>query len=157
METREDAKLVYADIIDLPHHRSEIYAPMTMENRAAQFSAYDALAGYFDMIAEEERFTDEEIQLDDSAMELLGEKLSLIADQIEDGVHPLICFTVFIPDERKSGGRFEQVRDRVYQIDGVHRQVLLESRVGRGGQRKTLDFARITAIRGEAVDALDAT
>ena len=85
--------------------------------------------------------------------ELLDEKLSLIADRIEDGAHPLICFTVFVPDERKSGGRFEQVTDRVYRIDGVHRQVVLESRAGRGGLRKTLDIDRITAIRGEAVDA----
>ena len=46
MENREDARLVYADIIDHPHHRSLTRAHMPMGDRAAQFSAYDALAGY---------------------------------------------------------------------------------------------------------------
>ena len=107
------------------------------------------------MIAEEERFTDEEVQLDENAMALLDEKLALIADRIEDGVHPRIRFTVFVPDERKSGGRYEQVTDTVYQIDGVHRRVVLDSRVGRGGLRKTLDISRIVAIRGDMVDSLE--
>ena len=155
MENREDARLVYADIIDHPHHRSLTRAHMPMGDRAAQFSAYDALAGYFDMIAEEERFTDEEVQLDENALALLDEKLALIADRIEDGVHPRIRFTVFVPDERKSGGRYEQVTDTVYQIDGVHRRVVLDSRVGRGGLRKTLDISRIVAIRGDMVDSLE--
>jgi hypothetical protein len=155
MEAKEDARIVYADIIDLPHHRSELHAAMPMGDRAAQFSAYDALAGYFDMIAEEERFTDREIELDESALALLDEKLAMIADRIEDGVHPWICFTVFVPDERKSGGRYEQVTDRVWQIDGVHRRVILESRVGRGGRRRTLDIVRIAAIHGDTVDRSD--
>lgn len=155
METREDARVVYADILDRPHHRSQTYAHMSMGDRAAQFSAYDALAGYFDMIAEEERFTDEETELDENALVLLDEKYTLIAGRIEEGVHPLICFTVFVPDERKSGGRYEQVTDRVYQIDRLNRRVVLESRVGRGGQRKTLDMARITAIHGDTTDTAE--
>ena len=157
MQAKEDAKIVYADMIDRPHHRSGTYAHMSMEERAAQFSAYDALAGYFDMIAEEERFTDEQIELDRDALALLDEKYLLIADQIEDGLHPRIRFTVFAPDERKSGGRYDEVTDRVYQIDAVHRRVVLESRVGRGGLRRSLEMDRIVAIQGDAVDALDAT
>lgn len=149
MKSNEDPRIMYADIIDRPHHRSQTCAHMSMGDRAAQFSAYDALAGYFDMIAEEERFTDEETELDADAQALLDEKLARIADQIGDGHHPRIRFTVFVPDERKSGGRYEQVTDRVYQIDVLRRRVVLESRVGRGGLRKTLDMARIKAIHGE--------
>lgn len=157
MQTREDARVVYADIIDRPHHRSRTYAPMSMGDRAAQFSAYDALAGYFDMIAEEERWTDEEIEWDESALAALDKKYARIADRIEEGLHPQIRFTVFVPDERKSGGRYEQVTDRVYQIDAIHRKVILESRAGRGGGRKALNMDRIVAIQGDAVDVLDTT
>lgn len=153
MEERENARIVYADIIDRPHHRSQTHAAMPMGDRAAQFSAYDALAGYFDMIAEEERSTDEEPEPDENAIALLDQQLAQIAGAIEGGLHPKIRFTVFVPDERKSGGRFEQVTDRVYQIDGVNRRVVLESRIGRGGLRRTLEMGRILAIREETENA----
>lgn len=33
----------YEDIIDLPHHTSEVHHPMPMQNRAAQFAPFAAL------------------------------------------------------------------------------------------------------------------
>ncbi len=50
-----DPRIVYADIIDLPHHEPVTRPRMPLENRAAQFSAFDALAGFSDMIAEKTR------------------------------------------------------------------------------------------------------
>lgn len=40
----------YDDIIDLPHHRSSRHPPMSMEQRAAQFSPFAALAGHTEAI-----------------------------------------------------------------------------------------------------------
>lgn len=40
----------YDDIIDMPHHVSKVHAPMSMENRAAQFAPFAALAGYEESI-----------------------------------------------------------------------------------------------------------
>lgn len=40
----------YDDILHLPHHRSEKHPPMSMRDRAAQFSSFRALAGYEDAI-----------------------------------------------------------------------------------------------------------
>lgn len=36
----------YAGIIDLPHHVSKTRRPMPLEERAAQFGSFDALAGF---------------------------------------------------------------------------------------------------------------
>ncbi len=48
-----DAREVYGDIINLPHHRSRVRPHMSVSDRAAQFSPYAALTGYEDMVAEE--------------------------------------------------------------------------------------------------------
>lgn len=45
-----DAEHIYADIIDLPHHVSSKYPHMSMEQRAAQFSPFAALAGHTEAI-----------------------------------------------------------------------------------------------------------
>ena len=42
----------YQNIIDMPHHVSVRHAPMSMEQRAAQFSPFAALTGYDDRIRE---------------------------------------------------------------------------------------------------------
>ena len=63
---------VYADIIDHPHWQSPTRPHMSLYDRAAQFSAFDALAGYTDMVREEQRLTDEQIELDDAGLEKLN-------------------------------------------------------------------------------------
>lgn len=42
----------YEKIIDLPHHTSATRKPMSLYNRAAQFSPFAALTGYEDIISE---------------------------------------------------------------------------------------------------------
>ncbi len=48
-----DPKIVYADIIDMPHHQSLAHPHMSLYDRAAQFAPFAALTGYEDMINEE--------------------------------------------------------------------------------------------------------
>lgn len=50
-----DPRIVYADIIDLPHHQSSTHPHMSLYDRAAQFAPFAALTGYDDMITEEAR------------------------------------------------------------------------------------------------------
>ncbi len=45
-----DARTVYGDIIDLPHHTSATRPKMSLYDRAAQFSPFAALTGYDEMI-----------------------------------------------------------------------------------------------------------
>ena len=58
MENRRTAH-EYDDIINLPHHVSRIHAPMSLENRAAQFSPFAALTGYGEAVEETARRAEE--------------------------------------------------------------------------------------------------
>ncbi|MCR5089901.1 MAG: hypothetical protein K6C08_10355 [Oscillospiraceae bacterium] len=154
-EKEPDPRTVYADIIDLPHHQSKKHPHMSLYDRAAQFSSYKALSGYEDMVAEEARITDQEIILSDEQLDRLGEKLELIADVIQDGESPQMTFTVFIPDTRKPGGRYEEITDRVKRIDAVSRKLVLMSTKEISGVNMTIDFDKIIDIHGDLVDYMD--
>ena len=149
----ENARIVYADIIDHPHHRSATRAHMSLHDRAAQFSAYDALAGYSDMIAEEARTTERPPDPDENALELLDRKLSQIAAALAAGERPTVTFTVFVPDGRKAGGRYEERTETVKALDSAARRVILEKKSSRSGQNESLDLSSITAISTEGDDA----
>ncbi len=56
-----DPSIVYTDIIDMPHHVSTKHPHMFLHDRAAQFSPFAALSGYEDMIDEEARLTQEQM------------------------------------------------------------------------------------------------
>lgn len=45
----------YEKIIDLPHHTSATHRPMSLYNRAAQFSPFAALTGYEDVISDSQQ------------------------------------------------------------------------------------------------------
>ena len=150
-----DPRVVYADIIDLPHWQSSTRPHMSLYDRAAQFASYKALSGYEDMIAEEARLTDSETHLSEGAMELLNQKLRLISDVISEGIHPELTFIVFIPDQKKSGGRYVDITDTVKKIDTVFRMVILMGTEGRRKVNKTIDFDRIVKIHGSIVNDLD--
>ena len=151
-EKEPDPRIVYADIIDHPHHQSSTHPHMSLYDRAAQFSSYKALSGFEEMIAEEARLTDREIKLEDHALDVLNQKLSLIADVLLDGESPRITFTVFVPDESKAGGSYVEIEDRVKKVDGVNRKVILQSKRERSGINESIDFDRIADISGDLVD-----
>ena len=146
---------VYADIIDLLHWQSPTRPHMSLYDRAAQFASYKALSGYEDMVAEEARLTDSEAPLSENAMVLLNQKLNLISDVIEDGIRPELAFTVFVPDQKKSGGKYINMIGTVKKVDTVYRKVILMETEGRGGMNKMIDFDRISEIHGNLVDYLD--
>ena len=154
-DKEHDPRIVYADIIDLPRHQSKTHPHMSLYNRAAQFSSYKALSGYEDMVAEEARITDQAIELSEEQKDLLGEKLDLISDVVQDGGNPQIIFTVFEPDKRKTGGRYLEISDQVKKVDPVTRTVILKSVKEVSGVNNVISFDRIVGIRGDLVDYLD--
>lgn len=146
----------YPDIFNLPHHQSPTRPHMSLYDRSVQFASYKALSGYEDMVAEEARLTDTAMVLEDYEIEVLNQKLNLIADVIEDGEHPTVTFTVFVPDERKAGGKYVEIVDTVKRVDAVARKVVLTS-TRDSGMNKTIDFDKIAGIKGELVDYMDDT
>ena len=150
-----DPREVYADIIDLVHWQSPTRPHMSLYDRAAQFASYKALSGYEDMVAEEARLTDSEAPLSENAMVLLNQKLNLISDVIEDGIRPELAFTVFVPDQKKTGGKYVNMIGTVKKIDTIYRKVILVETEGLGRMNRMIDFDRIADIHGSLVDYLD--
>lgn len=111
----------YEDIIHLPHHVSPKRERMTNGDRAAQFSSFDALTGYDEVIAEAGRLTENRNDLTDSALEELDRVLQAICAQILE--QPRVSITYFRPDARKAGGSRCAVFGRVKNVD-IHGQIL---------------------------------
>ena len=145
----EDPRIVYGGLLEHPHYRSATRPHMSLYARAAQFSSFDALPGFYDMIAEEERLTEQERLLDENEQERLNRELLWIAGEIEAGRRPRVLLTVFVPDARKAGGSYERFRAVVRNIDSVERCLILESRSTRSGEYKRIALARIHAIYAE--------
>ena len=152
---KPNARVVYADIIDLPHWKSPVRAPMTAHERAAQFSSFKALDGYEDMVYEEAREVGVQADLSETEMEVLNRKLSLIADVLENGHHPVLKFTYFIDDIAKTGGSYVCITERVRNVNNVNRKIQLYKTVGLSKSYMELDMDKIKDISGDLVDYIE--
>lgn len=113
----------YDDIINLPHPTSSTHPRMPVYDRAAQFAPFAALTGHDAAIRETARLTDRKVELDEDVKERLNEKLQIIAEQME--THPLIEVTYFLPDDKKEGGAYICVEEKVKKIDMYRRCIVL--------------------------------
>lgn len=114
----------YEDILNHPRPVSTRHAPMSMTDRAAQFSAFAALTGYDAVLQESARLTEQETILDESGKEILDRQLRMIAENID--TLGRITFLCFQQDEWKPGGSYVPICGRVKRIDAYRRAVLLE-------------------------------
>ena len=112
----------YEDIINLPHHVSPKRSPMSIQDRAAQFSPFAALTGFEDAIVETGRITDTKMELGDELRELLDRKQRRLQNVIAD--RPEITVTYFVPDEKKVGGTYISVLGRLKQVDEYARELV---------------------------------
>ena len=118
-------KDLYEDIINLPHHVSKTRPQISMIDRAAQFSPFAALTGYDAAIKETGRLTDEKIEMDEEALNILNMKFQLLVDSLAD--EPEITFTYFKPDERKAGGAYIDVTGKVKKVDDFERLIVMQN------------------------------
>ena len=107
----------YDDIIHLPHHVSSVHPPMSLCDRAAQFSPFAALSGFEGAIRETERITERKIELGEEEACRLDETLRQIRQHLS--ACPRVLLTWFLPDERKNGGSYETAAGRVKKLDPV--------------------------------------
>ena len=114
----------YNDIINLPHHVSSTRAPMSMQDRAAQFSPFAALVGYDDAIRETGRLTDQKIELGEEQLSVLNRKYQILTQHLSD--HPEVTIVYFEPDKFKSGGAYLSVTGVVKKIREYEAEIILE-------------------------------
>ena len=94
----------YNDIKHLTRPQYDDLHPMSMHDRAAQFSPFATLVGYDDAVAETARLTDSRAVLTEDEMSELNANLNRLLDSLDE--QPQISVTYFVPDEKKSGGKY---------------------------------------------------
>ena len=108
----------YDDIINLPHPEPKNHQRMSLENRAAQFSPFAALTGHNEAIKETERLTDQKIELEEDAITDINRTLMWIKDNIKS--KPEVIVTYFVPDYKKTGGKYITATVNVLKIDEIN-------------------------------------
>lgn len=114
----------YDDIINLEHHVSKVHKPMSIQDRAAQFSPFAALDGHAQSIAEQERIVERKIELTDEEKLVINEKLnylSLLKDTI-------VSITYFIKDDKKNGGKYCKEELMIKRIDTFDQLMIFEDK-----------------------------
>ena len=129
----------YKDILNLPHPRSERRAPMSIEDRAAQFAPFAALTGYDAVIEESGRLTCQRRELTEGEVARLDACLQKIRDGLSAA--PRITATVFRQDRKKEGGAYVQVSGYPRKIDMEEKVILLRD----GTQIPIRDIYEISA------------
>lgn len=112
----------YDDIKHLTRPQYDDLPPMSMHDRAAQFSPFAALVGYDDAVAETARLVGDRIELTEDEMSELNTDLNRLLDTIDK--QPQISVTYFVPDERKSGGSYVN-KDGVVRVYDDYSQELV--------------------------------
>jgi len=130
----------YGDMIDMPHHVSLRHPQAAMEARAAQFAPFAALTGYYDVIEETARLTDESAELDEESISELNDKIVYLCARLKDA--PEITVTFFRPDEKKAGGSYLSVTGTVKRVDELEHRLIMDD-----GRSIAMGF--ITGIDGE--------
>jgi hypothetical protein len=137
----------YSDMINLPHHVSTRHPQMSRAARAAQFGSFEPLRDYRDVLAEERRLTDERPVLSEEEQKKLNEMVAKLASDTAQpsAKHPKIRMTVFVQDEKKEGGRIEEITGALRTVNLELRYLVLED----GRKVPFRDLLRLTAERPE--------
>lgn len=112
----------YSKIINLPNHRSKRYPHMSVKNRCAQFSAFEALDEYGDEILEASRLTNPKKILNNDDNALLNKKVMYIMNNIKNC--PDVSVRYFAEDERKTGGKYLCHFGKIRRIDLYEKEII---------------------------------
>ena len=143
MTNHINQKSPYEDIIHLPHHVSPKRPQMSLHNRAAQFAPFAALTGHEEAVKETARLTETKIQLDENEIQLLDQKLQYIREHLEE--RQAVRITHFVPDLRKSGGRYFEHDGIVKKIKEYDNLIIMEN----GTEIPITDILQIDFKAGE--------
>ena len=127
----------YQDILHLSRPVSGKRAPMSMIDRAAQFSPFAALTGYEDVIEESGRLTERCVELDEGSIAQINSQLQKLLAVIH--TQPVATVVYFQPDPLKDGGSYETKTGQIRAISTVFQSLEFTDRT-------QIDFEQITAI-----------
>ncbi|MCM1153656.1 MAG: hypothetical protein NC328_08400 [Muribaculum sp.] len=113
----------YDDIIGRKYEGSTTRPRMSLTNRAAQFAPFAALTGHDAAINETARLTEERMELSAEEQRDLSARLNHVLNRIEE--MPVLTFTVYQPDKRKSGGHYEEISGTVKKYDEYEKSIIL--------------------------------
>ena len=112
----------YDDIINLERPQYIDLPPMSMHDRAAQFSPFAALVGYEDAVKETARLTDARRELSEDDTAELNRQLGELTERLSE--RPQIRVTYFIPDKKKDGGRYASKIGNARTIDQYNNAIV---------------------------------
>ncbi|MBQ9868318.1 MAG: hypothetical protein IJM32_01545 [Ruminococcus sp.] len=119
----------YNEIMNISRPQYADLPQMSASDRAAQFSPFAALVGYDEAVDETARLTQDRIELTEDEQNALNANLNRVLELLDDYL-PTVTVTYFVPDERKSGGRYvnktgevriyDSAENALVFTDGVH-------------------------------------
>ena len=112
----------YEDIKKMKRPQYADLPPMSIHDRAAQFAPFAALVGYGDAVEETERLTEGRRVMEEDEISELNRRLSELSERLKE--RPKIRVTYFIPDKKKSGGRYASVTGSVRTIDQYNNKII---------------------------------
>ena len=112
----------YDDMKPLSRPVHSEFPPMPMQDRAAQFSPFEALVGYDSAVEEAERLTEKRPELTEDEKAELDERFAQLMEMLPQ--KPLVTATHFIEDSLKAGGRFEIKAGAVRTFDSAARALV---------------------------------
>ncbi len=115
----------YQDILTKEYQKSVTRKQMPASDRAAQFSPFSALVGYDDAISETGRLTDERMEQSEEMKSLIDHKLQLLLAEQE--TRPTVSVLYFVPDNTKSGGKYQTISGTLVYINTNKSQMILEN------------------------------
>ena len=107
----------YKDIINIKHFEPK-HERMSLYARSAQFAPFAALTGYEEQVAETGRITDEKREIEEGLIEIINQELIKIKEIIK--LNPKVKITYFVPDKRKTGGKYITKEESVKKIDELY-------------------------------------
>ena len=110
-------KKEYDDIINLPHHVSKKHPQMSIQDRAAQFGAFDALTGLKGIMCKKENELEcmEKIELSEE----LQEKISDILQSLDVGD--------FVKIKYYKDRTYHNIEEKVLKIDTIKKKIILQN------------------------------
>ena len=136
----------YKHILHNERPVSKNHPPLSTESRAAQFSSFDALTGFKDVVRETTRKTEKKIELDEYALDELNRRLTYLKDNLDSEF--TVKITYFEPDKTKDGGKYLEITDFIVKIRDYEQDLIM-------GNGKIIPIKDLYMVEGDCFDSLE--